>query len=254
MRQRIMDQANSLIGPDALQGVELLLEYAQARHVDATVSAITGLGAVLLTATAVFAQLQYSLNLVFSVRAKRGYVTGWFYKRLLSLLMVIAMGTVLVGSVIISSMLDVLFGQGPLLLAANVLSSLLVYTLVFVVMFKVLPDVRMSWGDTWVGGFITAVLFLAGEYGTSMYFAHRALNSVYGAAGSLAVLLLWAYYCALILFFGAELTQANGMCCGRKIVPGRVAEWAPEAAQAHGKSQQDGTATSPPLRENPQHQ
>lgn len=238
MRQRIMEQANSLIGPDASQGVALLLEHAQARHVDATVSAIAGLGAVVLTATAVFAQLQYSLNLVFNVRTKRGYVTGWFYKRLLSLLMAIAMGIVLLASVIISSVIDVLFGQGPRLFAANLLSSLIVYTLVFVIVFKVLPDVRISWGDTWVGGVITAILFLAGEYGTSMYFAHRAVASVYGAAGSLAVLLLWVYYSALILFFGAELTQAYGLCCGKEIVPSKFAEWDPKAAQTHGKSDQ----------------
>lgn len=239
MRQRILEQANSLVGPDASRGVALLLEHAQARHLDATVSAIAGLGAAVLTATAVFGQLQYSLNLIFNVRAKRGYVTGWFYKRLLSLLMVIAMGVVLVASVIISSVVDVLFsGQRPLLSAANLLSYLIVYTLVFVIMFKVLPDVRISWDDTWVGGFITAVLFLAGEYGTSMYFAHRAIESVYGAAGSLAILLLWVYYSALILFFGAELTQAYGMCCGKEIVPSKFADWAPEAAKAHRKSRE----------------
>jgi len=239
MQQRILEQANSLVGPDASQGVALLLEHARARHLDATVSAIAGLGAAVLTATAVFGQLQYSLNLIFNVRAKRGYVTGWFYKRLLSLLMVVAMGVVLVASVIISSVVDVLFsGQRPLLSAANLLSYLVVYTLIFVIIFKVLPDVRISWGDTWVGGSMTAVLFLAGEYGTSMYFAHRAIESVYGAAGSLAILLLWVYYSALILFFGAELTQAYGMCCGKEIVPSKFADWAPEAAKGHAKSRE----------------
>jgi membrane protein len=241
MRQRIMDQTNSLVGPDARQGVALLLEHAKARHLDATVSAIAGLGTILLTATAVFAQLQYSLNFIFGVRTKRGYVTGWFYKRLLSLLMVTAIGIVLVASVIISSVIDVLFGEGRFLFAANLLSSLIVYTLVFVIMFRVLPDVRISWGNTWVGGFITAVLFLAGEYGTRMYFAHRAVESVYGAAGSLAILLLWVYYSTLILFFGAELTQAYGMCCGKEIVPSRFAEWDPEAAGAHAKSTERGS-------------
>lgn len=242
-RQRILDQANSLIGPDASQGVALLLRHAQVAHLDATLTAIGGLAAVLLTATAVFAQLQYSLNFVFNVRAKRGYVTGWFYKRLLSLLMAIAMGAVLVASVIISSIVDALFGQTPLLFVAHLAGYLLVYTLVFVIMFKVLPDVHISWGDTWVGGFITAVLFLAGEYATSLYFAHRAVGSVYGAAGSLVILLLWVYYSALILFFGAELTQAYGWCCGKEIVPSRFAEWDPEAARAHGMSQCDLPAT-----------
>jgi len=249
MQQRIMDQTTSLIGPDASQGVAMLLRHAKAQHLDATVSAIAGLGVVLLTATAVFAQLQYSLNFIFNVRTKRGYVTGWLYKRVLSLLIVMAIGIVLVASVVITSVVDVLFGQGPLLLAANVLSSLLVYTLIFVIMFKVLPDVHISWGDTWVGGFITAILFLAGEYGTSMYFAHRAMGSVYGAAGSLVVLAVWVYYSALILFFGAELTKAYGMCYGKEIVPSEFAEWYPDAAQAHAKSRQREPAASLPAPE-----
>jgi len=254
MQQRIMDQTNSLLGPDASQGVALLLEHAQARHLEARISAIAGLGVAILTATAVFAQLQYSLNLIFNVRAKRGYVTGWLYKRVLSLLMVVAIGIVLVGSVILNSVVEgLLAGQTPLLPVANLLSYLVVYTLIFVIMFKVLPDVRISWADTWVGGFITAVLFLAGEYATSMYLAHGAVKSVYGAAGSLAVLLIWVYYSTLILFFGAELTQAYGMCCGKEIVPSKFAEWDPESAQARGKSQQREPAAALPLPEEPRH-
>jgi membrane protein len=237
LQQGIIDQVWRLIGPDASEGVKLLLEHAKATPVEATVSAIMGLGTALLTATAVFAQLQYSLNLMFNVRMKRGYLGGWLYKRFLSLVMVIAIGTVLVASMIVNSVVNALLsGWSPLLHIATLLSYLVVYTLIFVFMFKVLPDVRISWGDAWVGGVITAILFLIGEYATSMYLAHTATKSVYGAAGSLVVLLLWMYYSALIMFLGAELTQAYGMCCGKEIVPTRFAEWDPEAAKAHGKS------------------
>ena len=112
------------------------------------------------------------------------------------------------------------------------------YTLIFVIMFKVLPDVRITWETTLAGGLITAILFLLGDYAISMYFTHGAAGSVYGAAGALAVLLLWIFYSAIIFFLGAELTQAYGLCCAREIVPNKFAKWGPGAAKAHGTSQE----------------
>jgi membrane protein len=245
VQERIANQARSLVGPDAGKGVRMLLEHAQARQLDATVSAIIGLGVVLVTATTVFARLQYSLNLIFDVRTKHGFVIAWIYKRFVSLLMVIGMGVVLIASVVISSVAAVVFaGRGPLLLIANRLSSLVVYTLVFVIMFKVLPDIKISWEDTWVGGVLTAVLFLIGEYALSLYFAYTAVSPVYGTAGSLVVLLLWVFYSAVIIFLGAELTQAYGLCCGDEIVPSELAEWTPQAAQAHEKPPPRETGSS----------
>jgi membrane protein len=238
MREGIVRQVTSLAGPEAAEGVSMLLEHAQARQLEATISAAIGIGGAILGATAVFARLQYSLNLIFDVRTKQGYVIDWLYKRFLSLLMVIAMGIVLVGSVVISSIVAVLLsGLGQILFVANLLSNLVVYTVIFVIMFKVLPDIRISWGTTLAGALITAILFLIGGYAISMYFTHMAPGSVYGAAGSLAVLLLWIFYSAIIIFFGAELTQAYGLCCAREIIPNKFAEWGPKAAKMHDMSQ-----------------
>lgn len=231
MQQRIMNQAVAMIGPDASAGVKMLLEHAQARQFEATISAVVGLR-VVVTATAVFARLQYSLNRIFNVRTRQGFVMAWLYKRFLSLLMVFGMGVALVGSVVASSVVSALLsGRGPVLLAVNFLVNLAMYALIFVIMFRVLPDVTITWEDTWVGGVVCAVLFLIGNYIISMYFARTATASLYGAAGSLVVLLLWVFYSAVAIFFGAELTQAYGKCCGAEIVPNEFAEWDPLAAR-----------------------
>jgi len=242
VQQRIIDQTKYLIGPEASQGMDLLLRNAKAQRVEATTSAVIGLVVVLVTSTTVFAQLQYSLNRVFNVRAKRGFVVGWFYKRAMSLLLVGAIGAAVVGAIVVNSGLSLVFqGRGPLLDLINLAVSLVVFTFIFIVMFRVLPDVKITWRDTWVGGTISGFLFVAGEYGIGKYLAYSGFGSVYGAAGALAVLLLWVFYSALIVLLGAELTQAYGACCGKEIVPDDFAEWDPDAAKSHADLQKDQT-------------
>jgi len=242
VQQRIIDQTKYLIGPEASQGMDLLLRNAKAQRVEATTSAVIGLVVVLVTSTTVFAQLQYSLNRVFNVRAKRGFVVGWFYKRAMSLLLVGAIGAAVVGAIVVNSGLSLVFqGRGPLLDLINLAVSLVVFTFIFIVMFRVLPDVKITWRDTWVGGTISGFLFVAGEYGIGKYLASSGFGSVYGAAGALAVLLLWVFYSALIVLLGAELTQAYGACCGKEIVPDDFAEWDPDAAKSHADLQKDQT-------------
>jgi len=231
-QQQIVQQTEKLIGPQASQGVELILKNAKRQQFAATTSAIVGLVVLLLSATSAFGQLQYSLNAIFNVRWKRGILAGWLYKRLLSLLMVIAMGIVLVATVVATSTIAVVFrGRGPAAEIIDLVISVVVFTIIFVIMFRVLPDVEISWKDTWVGGILSGLLFVAGEYGISEYLRSSGTTSVYGAAGSLVVLLLWIYYSSIILFLGAELTQAYAKCCGHEIVPDEHAEWDPETAQ-----------------------
>jgi membrane protein len=92
-----------------------------------------------------------------------------------------------------------------------------------------------------VGGVISGILFVAGEYAIGRYLAYSGTGSVYGAAGSLAVLLLWVFYSALIVLLGGELTQAYGVCCGKEIVPNEFAEWDPDAAKSHAGLEKDQT-------------
>ncbi len=224
--QRVIAQTERLIGPQASEGMQLLLKNTKAQQFRVTAPALISLVVLVLSATSVFAQLQYSLNRIFNVRTKRGILTGWLYKRLVSLLMVIGLGVVLLASVVISSAIDVAFrGSASIVQLANLIISGVVFTLVLVFMYRVLPDIVISWRDTWVGGLISAVLLVAGEYAIGRYLSSSGVRSVYGAAGALALLLLWVYYSSLIVFFGAELTQAYAQCCGDKIAPSRLAEW-----------------------------
>lgn len=231
-QQQIIQQTEKLIGPQASQGIELILKNAKAQQFAATISTIIGLIVLLLSATSVFGQLQYSLNTIFNVRWKRGILRGWLYKRFLSLLMVIAMGIVLFATVIVTSVIAVVFrGSGPAARIIDLILSVVVFTLIFVIIFRVLPDVKISWKDTWVGGIISGLLFVVGEYAIGEYLRSSGTTTLYGAAGSLVVLLLWIYYSSIILFLGAELTQAYAKCCGHEIVPNESAEWDPETAQ-----------------------
>ncbi len=229
--QRIIAQTERLIGPQASQGVELIVKNAKAQRFAATASAVTGLVVLLLSATSAFGQLQSSLNAIFNVRWRRGILIGWLYKRFLSLLMVLVMGLVLIGTVVVTSAIAVVFrGSGRTAQIIDLIFTLVVFTIIFVIIFRVLPDVKISWKDTWVGGIITGLLFVAGEYGISEYLRSSGTTTLYGAAGSLVILLLWIYYSSIILFLGAELTQAYAKCCGHEIVPDERAEWDPETA------------------------
>ncbi len=254
--QRIVAQTEQLIGPEASQGVELVVRNARMQRFAASFSTVLSLLIFAISATTVFAQLQFSLNVIFGVRPKRGLVAGWFYKRFLSLPMVIALGLVLIATVAATSVLSVVFqGSRPVTRALDLLVSFVVFTLVFVVMFRVLPDVKISWKDTWVGGAVSALLVVIGEYAIARYLQSSAIVSIYGVAGSLVVLLLWIYYSALIFFYGAELTQAYAKCCGEQIIPSKFAEWTPEMAaklrQQKQQQEQKPREPSPPSRTQP---
>jgi membrane protein len=229
--QQIIAQTEKLIGPQASQGVELIVKNAKAQRFAATAPALAGLVILLFSATSAFGQLQSSLNAIFNVRWKRGILIGWLYKRFLSLLMVLVIGIVLIATVVVTSAIAVAFrSSGRTAQIIDLIISLLVFTSIFVIVFRVLPDIKISWRDTWVGGIITGLLFVVGEYGISEYLRSGGTTTLYGAAGSLVVLLLWIYYSSIILFLGAELTQAYAQCCGHEIVPDERAEWDPETA------------------------
>ncbi len=224
--QRLVVETERLIGPQASQGVELIVRNARMQRFAASISAGVSLIILVFSATTVFAQLQFSLNSIFNVRPKRGLLAGWFYKRFLSRLMVIAMGIVLILTVAVTSVITLVFRRGgPAAQIIDLIISFVVFTSVFVIMFRVLPDVEISWKDTWVGGIISGLLVVAGAYAIGEYLQSSTAISIYGAAGSLVVLLLWIYYSSIIFFFGAELTQAYARCCGDQIVPNKFAEW-----------------------------
>lgn len=204
-----------LVGAQAASAVEEAVRRSQLKETG-ILPTLLGLGALAFGATTVFAQMQSSLNQFWGVVARptRSGILTFITVRLLSLSMVLIIGFLLVTSFVVSVAIsgivayaDQLIPVPPLVVTGiDVAVSLGVTTLLFAMIFKVLPDVRLQWSDVWRGAFITAVLFAVGKYLISFYLTRVAPASTYGAAGSLILVLLWVYYSSLILFFGTCLT------------------------------------------------
>jgi membrane protein len=209
-------QLESLMGPAGQELVTSILTTASPEG--GTWATVVGLVTLVIGATAVFGELQATLNLIWEVRpAPTGGVWAGIWallkERLFSLALVFALAFLLLVSLVISAVLAgaAAWFQGPeQALVSRVLElavSLLVLTLVFALLFTSVPDAEIRWRDVWLGGLITAVLFTLGKTAIGYYLGQASVGSAYGAAGSLVVLLVWVYYSALIMFFGAEFTH-----------------------------------------------
>jgi membrane protein len=220
-RQQVATQlATQLEGLMGTAGRELVTSILAATSPQGgTLATLIGLVMLLIGATAVFGELQAALNLVWEVRPAptNGVWAGiWalFRERIFSLTLVLALAFLLLVSLVISAVLAgaaALF-QGPeqalLSRLLELAVSLLVLTFVFALLFKYVPDAEIGWRDVWLGGLITAVLFTLGKTAIGFYLGQASVGSAYGAAGSLVALLVWVYYSALIMFFGAEFIHA----------------------------------------------
>ncbi|MFO0588489.1 MAG: YihY/virulence factor BrkB family protein [Polyangiaceae bacterium] len=227
VRGELLRQVGNLVGPGGAEAVKTILEDV-GREKAHGVAAVIGVVTLLFGATSVFAQLQYSLNRVWNVEAKPGEdVADFLRKRLLSLGMILAIAFLLIVSLVVSAGLSFLAGPARTHLpggdfswrALNFGASLVVYTGIFTLIHHSLPDVKISWRDGLVGGVMTAVLFAIGKELLGYYLGQRSTTSAYGAAGSFFVVLLWVYYSSLILFIGAELTQAFVTQMGHPLAP-----------------------------------
>ena len=203
-------QITQLIGPESAQTVMAAAQASRGSHESPWATAI-GVGLVVFGATTVFGQLQESMNSIWGVRAKpskRGWLVLLLH-RLVSFAMVLTVAFLLLVSLVLTTLLTSVTGQligdSPgLLKVADLLGSLVVITLLFGLLFKVMPDVRLRWKEVWVGALLTAGLFTLGRYLIALYLGHSTVASIYGAAGSLVALLVWVYYSCAILFFGVE--------------------------------------------------
>jgi membrane protein len=210
-------QLESLMGPSGRELVNSILTTTSPEG--GTLATVVGLATLVIGATAVFGELQTTMNLIWEVQpaltsgAWAG-IWAWLKARIFSLGLVFALAFLLLVSLVISAALAgaaSLF-QGPeqtlLSRLLEMVVSLVVLTLVFALFFMYVPDAEVRWRDVWLGGLVTAVLFTLGKTAIGAYLGHASVGSAYGAAGSMVVLLVWVYYSALIVFFGAEFTQA----------------------------------------------
>lgn len=228
----LLRQIQNFVGPRAASFVQALSEGAS--ESSGTAPTLISLALALFGATAVFVELQDSLNHIWGVNPKpESFFRRLLYTRLLSFLMVLGVGILLlialgVGAVLaaLESRVGYLLPIPPVLLSATGLFvSFLLMVVMFAAIYKILPDVLMSWKDVWVGASITALLMAGGRFLITLYLARSSLRSVYGAAGSLVLVLLWVYYSAHIFLFGAEFTQVYARRHGSNIVPARGAVW-----------------------------
>jgi len=225
VQERLMDQIGQLVGDDSA----LMLDQAmgEAQNTGTGAAVLIGVGALLLGATGVFGQLQDALNTIWEASPeKAGGVWGLIRTRLLSLAAVFGTAFLLLVSLAVSAVIGGIIDTAgqiatlePFLIVMDLVTSAGVITVLFALMFKFLPDVEIAWRDVWFGALVTAVLFVIGKFGIGLYLSMSNVGSAYGAAGSLIIILAWIYYSALILFFGAELTQAWATEHGRSPDP-----------------------------------
>lgn len=226
---QIVAQFQDVMGMEAASMIEQAVSQSRISE-SGFLPTVLGVGALLVGATTVFAQMQYSLNVIWGVTA-RPSLSGLLIlmkQRLFSLMVVLSIGFVLLVSLLFGVALklalnfsaefvpsvELLFGVVEFIL------SLTMITLLFATIFKVLPDVVLSWKDVMVGALLTACLFSLGRYGIAAYLAYTATASTYGAAGSVVLILLWVYYSSLILLFGAAFTKIHLLARGKAIIPG----------------------------------
>ena len=228
-RAEIVEQVRRWVGFSGTRVIENLLMNARTQSRLAT---IAGTAVALFGATAVFANLQSSLNAIWEVMDRPGKIIWPFIrKRLISFALVLVCGILVILSLVSTAALSAAGGFLPkslglpayLLHISGFLASFLVTTLFFGLIFKVLPDVRITWSDVGVGAAVTSLLFNIGKSLIALYLGHSSLGSSYGAASSIVILLAWVYYSAQVFFFGAEFTQVYARRYSTPIGPGSQA-------------------------------
>lgn len=225
---KIYAQLSNFVGSDTASQLQTMIHNASLSG-KSKFAAIIGIITLVIGATTVFAQIQDTINFIWGIKPKPK--KGWliFLKnRFLSFSVIIGLAFLLLVSLTISAIVDgfstSLQARFPYITVAvlyiiNTVITLSLTTLIFGVIFKVLPDARIRWKDVLAGAIATAVLFMLAKFGISYYISKSNVGSTYGAAGSLVILLLWVYFSAMILYFGAEFTKAYAVKFGRAILP-----------------------------------
>jgi membrane protein len=241
-RTELFKQLSGTVGKDAAGLIAKLLQSSSAGGQGKSIAAtLIGFATILLGAGGLFGQLQDSLNTIWGVQPKPNQGFGFMLReRFVSFAMVLGIGFLLLVSLALSAAVAALsrwmqssFLPGPpwVFELLNVAISFGIITLLFAAMFKVLPDVEIRWRDVWIGAAVTSFLFTLGKFALGFYLGRQSVESTYGAAGALVLLLLWVYYAAQILFFGAEFTKVYADACGSRILPSPHAEAISQEAQ-----------------------
>ncbi len=224
---RITNEISGLIGQGSAELIQAMI-INSALSESSLLFIVFGVGMLIFGATGVFFQLQKALNDIWSVRSKKNTLKDTLKRRVISFGMVLIIGLLMLISLVLSSAINALSDfignyyiefSSPFIQLLNFIISQIIITTLFAAIFTILPDVKIKWKTNLIGAFMTSLLFLAGKYLIGFYFAKSDPASVYGAAGSVVLVLLWVYYTCLILFFGAEFTVNWALLRDIKIEP-----------------------------------
>lgn len=229
VRLALLDQVGGLVGQDGAELMNTMTTEARDQS-DSIVGQIIGIGALIFGATGAFAQLQQALNRAWGVQPKPGgnAIKTFITKRVLSFGMVLTIAFLLAVSLVLSTVIQLLADQVGTVLSeagwvvlrvSELLLPIAIFSLLFAAIFKVLPDARIAWRDVGVGGVFTAVLFVIGNALIGLYLGNAEVGAAYGAAGTIVLILVWIFYTAILLLFGAEFTQVWAQRKGKKIEP-----------------------------------
>lgn len=232
---QISSQISQVVGPDAAGFVESLIK-SSSQGGQSTLALIAGFASIALSATAVFMQLQKGLNNIWKVTpkdTKEAGIKALIFNRLVSFGLILLIGLLLLASVVLASALSLLSGWISSVLPSQIavyvfyaLSFVVFFLLIstfFAMIYKFLPDAKIQWKAAWLGAFVTTTLFVLGALGLQLYFSLANPASAYGVAGSVILILLWAYYSSLIFLLGAEFTKVYARSYSGGIVPSRYA-------------------------------
>lgn len=229
---RIYQQIKDLVGASPAQQIQDIITNIQRSH-HTVAGAIIGSVILLIGATGVFTEIQGSINYMWSIlsKPKKGWLK-FLVNRLISFSLIVAFGFISMVSLVVNSLMDIL---GDFLkryfthftvyffYTVNLVLTLAVIIVLFMIIFRILPDAIISWKDSFIGALFTGLLFIIGKLLISLYLSHSSIGVLYGAAASIMLILTWVYYSSIILYYGAEFTRAYAQLVGRTIRPNSTA-------------------------------
>ncbi|MEO8288092.1 MAG: YihY/virulence factor BrkB family protein [Chloroflexota bacterium] len=239
-QEQIVGSISGVVGQQGGEAVTGIIENNN-KGGGSIIATIIGIVVLLLGASGVFGQLKDALNTIWEVKPKEGQgFLKTIKDRFLSFTMVLGTGFLLLVSLVISAAVAAVnvwlnsFLPGGVIVgqALNFLLAFAVVTVMFALLFKYLPDIKIGWKDVWLGAAITALLFSLGQFALGLYLSMGNVGTAFGAAGSLVIVLVWIYYSAQILFFGAEFTQVYTNRFGSRVQPADNAESVTEEDRA----------------------
>jgi membrane protein len=243
-QNQIVETLQGMIGQDSAQTVQEMIQASNEKPKTGMMSTLIGFVALMFGAGGVVGQLQTSLNRIWEVKPKPGQgIWGFLRQRFFSFAMVLAIGFLLLVSLVVTAVLSSFTGMlssylGDATFVAHALDILVSFgfvTLLFALIYKYVPDVEIQWRDVWIGAALTSVLFTLGKYLIGLYIGTSGVSSTFGAAGSLITILVWVYYSSLIFFLGAEFTRVYATQYGSGVAPAENAQQmdaAPQSANA----------------------